>query len=151
MKITTSILTAVLLCTSTAVYAQNSDSSNGSEAIEAPKEVQDVVVEIYRVAPGKHKAFLEAIASYDEVNRRAGLPPRQLYIHDSGASWDFMLIQPARTPDANRAAYGKAWEDMDLPSGPDFFFEFQSMITEHTDTSASGPTTAAAYLALSKK
>jgi len=66
MKITTSILTAVLLCTSTAVYAQNSDSSNGSEAIEAPKEVQDVVVEIYRVAPGKHKAFLEAIASYDE-------------------------------------------------------------------------------------
>ena len=112
---------------------------------EAP-EVPEMVVEIYRIAPGQHAAFLEAIATYDEVNRRAGLPPRQLYVHSSGASWDFMLIQPASTPDENRAALDAAWDEMDLPSGPDFFIEFRHYVAEHTDTFVSGPTTAADYL-----
>jgi hypothetical protein len=111
-----------------------------------PAEVPEMVVEIYRIAPGQHAAFLEAIATYDEVNRRAGLPPRQLYVHSSGASWDFMLIQPASTPDENRAALDAAWEEMDLPSGPDFFIEFRQYVAEHTDTFVSGPTTAADYL-----
>ncbi len=111
-----------------------------------PAEVPEMVVEIYRIAPGQHAAFLEAIATYDEVNRRAGLPPRQLYVHSSGASWDFMLIQPASIPDENRAALDAAWDEMDLPSGPDFFIEFRQFVAEHTDTVVNGPTTAADYL-----
>ncbi|MCB2047341.1 MAG: hypothetical protein KDE32_03845 [Novosphingobium sp.] len=119
------------------------------DAVEAP-EPQNMLVEIYRIAPGKHREFLQAIASYDEANRIAGLPPRQLYVHQDGASWDFMLIQPARTPDDKRAALDAAWEKLGLPSGPDFFFTFRSMIAEHSDTFASGPTTAAVYLAKTK-
>ena len=110
-------------------------------------EPQDMVVEIFRIAPGKHRAFLEAIASYDEANRMAGLPPRQLFIHQGGDNWDFMLLQPARTPDDKRAALDAAWEELGLPSGPDYFFSFRAMIAEHTDTNVSGPTSAAAYLA----
>lgn len=110
-------------------------------------EPQDLLVEIYRIAPGEHRNFLEAIAQYDEVNRRASLPPRKLYVHQSGANWDFMLIQPARTPDDRRDALAAAWEEAGLPSGPDFFFAFRLMIQDHTDTHVNGPTTAADYLA----
>lgn len=112
-----------------------------------PPPVPRMLVEIYRIAPGQHAAFLEAIAKYDEANRMAGLPPRQLYVHSDGAEWDFMLIQPASTPDDKKAALDAAWEKLKLPSGPDFFIEFRKFIASHTDTFVSGPTTAADYLA----
>ncbi|MCB2061264.1 MAG: hypothetical protein R3E09_06625 [Novosphingobium sp.] len=126
-----------------------SSAASAQEETPAP-EPQNVLVEIYRIAPGKHREFLEAIASYDEANRLAGLPPRQLYVHQDGAGWDFMLIQPAHTPDDKREALNAAWDRLGLPSGPDFFFTFRSMIAEHSDTFASGPTSAAAYLARAK-
>ncbi len=116
-----------------------------------PPATTDMLVEIYRIAPGQHRAFLEAIAKFDEANARAGLPPRQLYVHRDGADWDFMLIQPAKTPEGKGAALDKAWQDMGLPSGPDFFFSFRSMIAEHSDTFATGPITAADYLAKAAK
>lgn len=114
-------------------------------------DVPRMVVEIYRIAPGQHTAFLEAIAKYDEANKMAGLPPRQLYVHSDGASWDFMLIQPAETPDDKKAALAAAWQKLGLPSGADFFLSFRQYIAEHTDTFVSGPTTAADYLATRKK
>ena len=113
---------------------------------EAPP-VPRMIVEIYRIAPGQHAAFLEAIASYDEANRRAGLPPRQLYVHSEGADWDFMLIQPAETPADRREALARAWEELGLPSGADFFIEFRTYVAEHSDTYVRGPTTAADFLA----
>jgi len=113
--------------------------------------VQRMVVEIYHVAPGQHTAFLEAIAKYDEANRMAGLPPRQLYVHEDGASWDFMLIQPAETPPDKVAALNAAWEKLGLPTGADFFLSFRQFIASHEDTFVSGPTTASDYLATRKK
>ena len=90
----------------------------------APAPVfQRQLVEIYRIAPGKHEEFLRFIARTDEVNRMAGLPPRQLYVHSDGAEWDFMLIQPAETPKDKVAASDAAWEKSGMPSGADFFFE----------------------------
>src|SRR5438445_10241683 len=50
------------------------------------------MIEIYHIAPGKHVEFLKLIALYDEANRQAGLPPRELYVHSDGGSWDFLLI-----------------------------------------------------------
>jgi len=114
-------------------------------------DVPRMLVEIYRIAPGQHTAFLEAIAKYDEANKMAGLPARQLYVHSDGASWDFMLIQPAETPDDKKAALNAAWQKLGLPSGADFFLSFRQYIAEHTDTFVSGPTTAADYLATRKK
>ncbi|MFT4075487.1 MAG: hypothetical protein QM647_08135 [Asticcacaulis sp.] len=104
-------------------------------------------IEIYRIAPGQHEAFLEFIAKCDEANKLAGLPPRQLYIHSDGADWDFLLIQPAQTPPDKAAALDAAWDKLGLPSGSNFFLEIRKYIAEHTDTSAKGPTTAADYLA----
>jgi hypothetical protein len=109
--------------------------------------VPKMLVEIYRIAPGQHEAFLEAIASYDKANEMAGLPARQLYVHRDGASWDFMIIQPAEIPDDKAAALGEAWEKLRLPSGADFFLSFRKFISSHEDTFVNGPTTAAAYLA----
>lgn len=114
-------------------------------------EVPRMLVEIYHIAPGQHAAFLEAIAKYDEANRIAGLPPRQLYVHSDGASWDFMLIQPAETPAGKEDALKAAWEKLGLPTGADFFISFRQFIASHEDTFVSGPTTAAAYLATRKK
>lgn len=104
-------------------------------------------IEIYRIAPGQHEAFLKEIARYDEANRIAGVPPRQLYVHGDGADWDFVLIQPAKYPPEKQAALDRAWKQLGLPSGADFFLNFRRFIAEHTDTAAIGPTTAADYLA----
>lgn len=105
------------------------------------------IVEIYRIAPGQHEAFLKFIAKTDEANRLVGLPPRQLYVHSDGADWDFMLIQPAETPPDKAAALDAAWEKVGLPSGADFFLEIRKFIAVHTDTFVKGPTTAKDFLA----
>lgn len=145
---------ALLTCLAGAVFA----AAAGLAAEPAPEPTREpapeptrMLVEIYRIAPGEHQAFLEAIASYDEANRLAGLPPRQLYVHSDGASWDFMLIQPAEIPPEKSAALGEAWKKLGLPSGADFFLSFRKYIAEHTDTFVMGPTSAADYLATRKK
>lgn len=119
-----------------------------AQAAAAPPEpVGRKLIEIYRIAPGQHEAFLRAIAKFDEANVRGGVAPRQLYVHSDGASWDFMLIQDAEYPEGKGEAVGKAYRELGLPGGPRFFTEFRAFLLEHTDTFASGPTTAAAYLA----
>ena len=117
--------------------------------LAAPPE--RMLIEIYRVAPGQHQAFLEAIAKFDEANKMAGLPPRQLYVHSDGANWDFLFIQPAETPADKQEALDAAWKKLGLPSGADFFLSFRQYIAEHTDTFVNGPTTAADFLASRKK
>lgn len=109
------------------------------------------LVEIYRIAPGQHEAFLLFISKADEVNHQAGLPPRQLYVHSDGEGWDFMLIQPAETPKDKSTALDAAWDKSGLPSGADFFFEIRKYVAEHSDTFAKGPTTAAEFLASKAK
>ena len=107
---------------------------------------QKMLVEIYRIAPGEHEAFMRFIALFDEANRRAGLPPRQLYVHRDGPGWDFMLIQPADIPPDKEAALEKAYRDLNTPSGADFFVSIRRFITEHSDSFVTGPTTAADWL-----
>ncbi|WP_380876074.1 hypothetical protein ACFB49_07210 [Sphingomonas sp. DBB INV C78] len=121
-----------------------------AQAAEPPKSFPKTLVEIYRIVPGQHEAFLRYVAKLDAVNAEAGLPPRQLYVHSDGEGWDFMLIQPAETPKDKQAALDKAWEKAGLPSGADFFFEFRQFIADHSDTFAKGPITAADFLATSK-
>ena len=122
-----------------------------AQTTQPPPAPQKMLVEIYRIAPGQHTAFLEAIASYDQANKMAGLPPRQLFVHRDGASWDFMILQPAEIPDDKSEALGKAWEKLGLPSGADFFLSFRKFIASHEDTFVTGPTTAEDYLATRKK
>ena len=107
---------------------------------------KEKLVEIFRIAPGQHEAFLKHIALTDEVNRRAGLPARDLYVHSNGNGWDFMIIQPAHTPEDKREALDKAWDEMNMPSGINYFVEIRKFIADHNDTFATGPITAKEYL-----
>lgn len=133
-------LWACLLALAAPAYAQT-----------LPPPLPKQVVEIYRIAPGQHEAFLRFIDKCDDANRLAGLPPRQLFVHSDGADWDFMLIQPAETPKEKSAALDAAWVKVGLPSGTDFFLEIRKYIAVHTDTFVSGPTTAQEYLARKAK
>jgi hypothetical protein len=110
-------------------------------------DVPSMMVEIYRIAPGQHVAFLKLIKMYDAANIEAGLPPRQLYVHQDGASWDFMIIQSAEdwTPE-QRQKVKDALKRMGAPTGANFFVEVRKLMAEHTDTVVTGPTTAADWL-----
>src|SRR3981189_2895169 len=71
--------------------------------------VPSTQVEIYRIAPGQHVAFLKLIALYDQANVEAGLPPRQLYVHQDGANWDFLIMQSGEDwTDAQRTKFRAA-------------------------------------------
>ncbi len=110
-------------------------------------DVPTMQVEIYRIAPGQHVAFLKLIAMYDAANVEAGLPPRQLFVHQDGANWDFLILQSADDwTDEQRTKFRAALKRMGAPTGADFFVEVRKFIAEHTDTVVSGPTTAADWL-----
>jgi hypothetical protein len=115
-------------------------------AVQAQDASKKKVIEIYRIAPGQHVAFLRMIALFDEANRMAGVAPRELYVHSDGGSWDFLLIQPAELPPEQSKAVGEALKKLNAPSGPRFFAEFRVFIAEHTDTFAEGPITAKDWL-----
>jgi len=105
----------------------------------------DRVVEIYRAAPGKHEEFLRQIALYDRANAEAGLPPRQLFVHQGGADWDFLILQPAEHSDEESDKLDAAFKKLGIPQGAKFFIAFRQLIAEHTDTNVEA-TTAAEYL-----
>lgn len=106
---------------------------------------QDMVIEIYRIAPGKHEEFLRQIALYDRANAEAGLPPRQLFVHQGGASWDFLILQPAHHTEEENRKLDAAFKKLGIPQGAKFFVTFRQLIAEHTDTNVEA-TTAAEYL-----
>ena len=119
-------------------------------ATSEPADLPESSVEIFRIAPGQHEAFLKLLADTEAAKSQVGMQPDQLYIHQDGASWDFVLIKakgqdPAKWKQVSDILHAKGH-----PSGPDYFFMIRKMIAEHTDTSAIGPTTATAYLATRK-
>lgn len=114
-------------------------------AAPAFSDSKEMVIEIYRVAPGKHEEFLRQIALYDRANAEAGLPPRQLFVHQGGASWDFVILQPAHYTDEESEKLDAAFKKLGIPQGAKFFVAFRQLIAEHTDTNVEA-TTAAEYL-----
>jgi hypothetical protein len=114
-------------------------------AASAFAESKDMLLEIYRIAPGKHEEFLRHLALLDQANVEAGIPARQLFVHRDGASWDFVLIQPARNTDEQNEKLSAAFKRLGIPGGAKFFVHFRTLIAEHTDTFVE-QTTAAEYL-----
>jgi hypothetical protein len=116
---------------------------SGSPAAAVQQESQ---VEIYRIAPGQQEEFLKFVALCDQANKEAGMPPRQLYVHQDGANWDFLIIQPLHTtPEQDKAWYAAATR-LGLPHGGNFFLAIRKYVAEHTDTATTGPTTAGDWL-----
>ena len=111
----------------------------------AGQDPQASIVTIYRAAPGHQEALLRLIARQDEINLDAGLPAAQLYVHESGDSWDFITIAPRTTAEQD-ALVAAAARRLGAPSSPRAALELRQHLAEHSDTVAMGPTTAAAVL-----
>jgi hypothetical protein len=104
------------------------------------------IVSLYHAAPGQQLALLNWMAKQDQAAAAAGVGPSQIYVHTSGDSWDYLVINPVTT-DAQDAAIEAAQKKMGMTVGPRAGLEFRTMITSHTDTYAVGPMTAAQMLA----
>jgi hypothetical protein len=110
------------------------------------QDAQQHIVSLYRAAPGQQVALLKWIARQDQAAQAAGLPATQIYVHTSGDSWDYMVINPVTTK-AQDDAVEAAAKKMGISSGPRASIEFRTMIASHTDTTSDGPMTAAQILA----
>ena len=118
-------------------------------AFASPAIGQDApqhIVSLYRAAPGQQVALLKWMAAQDRASMAAGLPASQIYVHTSGDSWDYMVINPVTTK-AQDDAVDAAAKKMGISSGPRASVEFRTMIASHTDTTSNGPMTAAQILA----
>jgi hypothetical protein len=113
------------------------------------QEPGEVLVAIYRVAPGKHLEFLRWQAARDAASTEAGIAPTQWYVHMDGDSWDFVSISPATT-DAQDDQVEAVLKRKNMTTGFRAGLEFRSMVASHTDTFARGPTTAAALVEAGK-
>lgn len=124
-------------------------------AVWAPRvSAQDTdtyIISTYRVAPGQHIAFLEWMANQEAASRDAGLPVGVWYVHQNGASWDFLQISPdIELTDEQEAAGDAAAEARGLATGAAAGIQLRTYIAEHTDTFAGGPSTAAELLAAAR-
>jgi hypothetical protein len=103
------------------------------------------IVSIYRGAPGRQLEMLKWFAQQDDVAKLAGVAASQLYVHQEGASWDFVWIQPQTSPEQDKAM-DAASRKMGFTTGPKMGLQLRQLIAEHTDTLAVGPMTAADWL-----
>ena len=118
-------------------------------AFAAPAVGQDTpqaIVSLYRAAPGQQVALLKWMAQQDRASQAAGVAASQIYVHTSGDSWDYLVINPVTTK-AQDDAVEAAAKQMGLATGPRASIQFRTMIAVHTDTMANGPQTAAQILA----
>ena len=112
----------------------------------AAEDAGSKMIEIYHIAPGKQVEFLKLIALYDQANLQAGLPARELYVHSDGAAWDFLLIQDEDVDPAKAKVRNEALKKLGAPTGQKFWLAIRQTIAEHSDTVATGPTTAGDWL-----
>src|SRR3984893_16276895 len=99
------------------------------------------LVALYRVAPGKHLEFLKWMAAREAVDKEAGMPATQWYMHTNGDSWDFLAIAPALT-EAQQAKVDALATKKGLKTGLQASLEFRQFVSTHTDTFVNGPTSA---------
>lgn len=128
----------------------------GALASAAPRWTQDkpepgrARISIYRVAPGRHLDLLKWLAAREDVAKEAGVPAPQVYAHNDGDSWDYLLIWPITTPDQDRRL-DELTARKGLKTGFAASLEFRQMLSSHTDTFASGPMTASELVAAAEK
>lgn len=124
-------------------------------AVWAPRvtaqDADTYIISTYRVAPGQHIAFLEWMTNQEAASRDAGLPVGVWYVHQNGASWDFLQISPdIELTDEQEAAGDAAAAARGLPTGAAAGIQLRQFVAEHTDTFAGGPSTAAELLAAAR-
>ena len=108
----------------------------------ADEEPEEVLISIYHVAPGQHLDFLNWMAAREDIGDEVGVPATQWYAHLNGASWDYIAINPATTPEQDRKLDEIAAEK-GLKTGFAASLELRHYISRHSDTFAVGPVRAA--------
>lgn len=126
------------LCVLVAVVAM----AAGVSTVLAQAQPKTSIVSIYRIAPGKHLAFLKWMAAREAADASAGIPATQWYRHLDGDSWDYVGIAPAMD-DATGQKSDAAAKSRGLSTGMKAGLELRELMASHTDTYASGPSTAA--------
>jgi hypothetical protein len=126
-----------------AAAAALSISSNAMA--QTPAEPAGAIVTLYRAAPGHQVMLLQWLAQQERAAAAAGVPASQLYVHQNGDSWDYLLIAPDLT-DAQDDAVEAAARRLGIPTGPGVGIELRKHISYHTDTLVAGPTSVADYL-----
>ena len=108
----------------------------------AQDQAGTAIVSIYRIAPGKHRAFLKWMADREAAAKEAGAPDTKWYRHLDGDSWDYIAIAPDHdaTLDAKADAIAK---QHGMTVGMRSGLELREMMASHTDTYVAGPMTAA--------
>lgn len=119
------------LCLSLPTLAQSQDTGDPPTA----------TVSLYRVAPGKHMDLLKWMAAREAIARDAGQPASQWYVHMDGDSWDFLVLSPTSSEEADKRA-SELMKQRGLSDGFKAFLEFRQAMAWHTDTNAAGPFTA---------
>lgn len=116
-----------------------------SALAQTPAEPAGATVTLYRAAPGHQVMLLQWLANQERAAAAAGVPASQLYVHQNGDAWDYLLIAPDLT-DAQDDAVEAAAKRLGIPTGPGVGIELRKHVAWHTDTLVTGPTTAAEYL-----
>ena len=124
-------------------------------AVWAPRasaqDTETYIISTYRVAPGQHIAFLEWMAGQEAASQAAGVPVGVWYVHQNGASWDFLQIAPdVELTDEQEAAADAAAQARGLAIGTAAGIQLRQYVAEHTDTFAGGPQSAADLLAAAR-
>ena len=135
MRIVTSdMLRKLAFCALVAMLAS-------ARAAHAQDQGGTAIVSIYRIAPGKHLAFLKWMAAQEAAAREAGAPATKWYRHIDGDSWDYIAIAPDHDP-ARDAQADAAAKKRGLATGMKAGMELRELMAFHTDTIAAGPATA---------
>lgn len=106
-----------------AVLASSDDTGTEDKAPEK------VLIEIYRIAPGKHEAFLRDIAAFDKANELAGLPPRQLLCAQRRRGLGFPADPAGAHAGRQVRGVGKRLEGAGTAVGNAVFHEIQGKYT----------------------
>lgn len=112
---------------------------------QAPADPPGATVTLYRAAPGHQVQLLQWLARQDQAAAAAGVPVGQLYVHQNGDSWDYLLIVADRT-EAQDDAVDAAAKKLGIPTGPGVGIDLRQHVAWHTDTLTAGPMSVADYL-----
>jgi hypothetical protein len=109
------------------------------------QDSKEKMIAIYNVSTGKHLDFLKWMAESEAVDKEAGLPATQWYVHHDGAGWDYISISMVGSP-TEQEANGKKVDELrkkkGMPTGMAASLKFRQFISNHSDTYSGGPYTA---------
>lgn len=125
-----------------AAYAQTSKPE--------PKAPPTARIALYRAAPGKQLDFLKWMAENDAIEKEAGVPVSQVYVHTNGDAWDYMQIAPDLTKE-QQAKVDEVSKKHGRKTGLQASLEFRTFVVWHTDTMTIGPVTATDIVAMAGK